>query len=414
MSSWLSIEGYTMYRNMLQVEESSEIGWLLYSTKEMDTGALADEITEGLGFAVGLRWKVIDNGTKNMAANQKVYALSVEVDVINRYACQKEVAKLYSKTSNSTDSYPNGIRLRFVKVRKDAINMTERKKMEKLRKRQKFFLDTIKTHVTSDILEIDTHANLGEPTLRQMMMSMVSQKNKVPLFHCIDLDYMRQGFVVQYSEQNAMEAECVLNTIIPYIDYLFPESNYVKEAWFDKAAIDRCCNLKFCEEQNMVVDKYGGKLGEEEESDDDLAGFTFSTDDHGGEIEGIRNGVRPENIIPEYRRNVGPYDNDSVTTFGTKPSTYGLGTKKNGDNVSALSNGGASASTSASQKAFRTEMTATVTELQSENIQLRSELREMMSLLQKWATSAPLTKDSDPKVMSDSAGTVSDNSSGHR
>ena len=31
---------------MLQVEEGSEVGWLLYSTREMDAGALSDVLEE--------------------------------------------------------------------------------------------------------------------------------------------------------------------------------------------------------------------------------------------------------------------------------------------------------------------------------------------------------------------------------
>ena len=252
--------------------------------------------------------------------------------------------------------------------------------MEKLRRRQKFFLETIKTYVTLDILEIDTAANNNEPTLRQMLMSITSQKNKeVPLFHCIDLDYRRQGFAVQYSEQNAMEAECVLNTIIPYIDYLYPDSDYVKEAWFDDNAIDRCARLVYDPIRNMVVDKDGTAINNiDYSSDDELAGFEFTHDDD-DDREDKTDSMRPEQIIPNYRRNVGPYDTDSVTTFGTRPTkTPAASPKKDGDMVSALSNGGAS---TASQREFRFEMKNTVTELREENRELREEIKNMMALL---------------------------------
>jgi hypothetical protein len=42
--------------------KSSEIGWFLYSTKEMDAGALVVEIEDLVGIKVGLRWKIIDVG----------------------------------------------------------------------------------------------------------------------------------------------------------------------------------------------------------------------------------------------------------------------------------------------------------------------------------------------------------------
>ena len=61
MTNWLRCGGHNIFRNMLQVERSTPIGWLCYSTKEMDAGALADEIEDILNLKVGLRWKAINN-----------------------------------------------------------------------------------------------------------------------------------------------------------------------------------------------------------------------------------------------------------------------------------------------------------------------------------------------------------------
>ena len=65
MQTWLSSVDYGIYYNMLQVEDATDIRWLLYSTREMDPGALADEIGDTIGQSVGLRWKNINNGIKN-------------------------------------------------------------------------------------------------------------------------------------------------------------------------------------------------------------------------------------------------------------------------------------------------------------------------------------------------------------
>ena len=62
MRTWLTAQGYGMYYNMLQVEDGVDAGWLLYSTKEMDAGALADEISSYIGVQVGLQWKTINTG----------------------------------------------------------------------------------------------------------------------------------------------------------------------------------------------------------------------------------------------------------------------------------------------------------------------------------------------------------------
>lgn len=60
MQLWLQDRDHGLFYKMLQVEDSLEIGWLLYLTKEMDAGTLVDEIEDLIGLQVGLRWKIID------------------------------------------------------------------------------------------------------------------------------------------------------------------------------------------------------------------------------------------------------------------------------------------------------------------------------------------------------------------
>ena len=101
----------------------------------MDVGALADEIHEVCGYAVGLRWKTINNGKRNLPTKQQVKALIVEADTKQRHKCQKALTQFYRRTTRAVHEYPNRIRLRFVKAWDDAINTTEKRKIEKLRNR---------------------------------------------------------------------------------------------------------------------------------------------------------------------------------------------------------------------------------------------------------------------------------------
>ena len=94
---------------MLQVENSSEIGFFVYSCREMDAGALADEMEESFGFSVGLRWKTINAGKRNLPRNQQIKALIVEVDAKIRHKCQKELSRFYRRTTRDINDYPNGI-----------------------------------------------------------------------------------------------------------------------------------------------------------------------------------------------------------------------------------------------------------------------------------------------------------------
>ena len=64
LQPWLTSMDYGLYFNMLQVDDAVDIGWLLYSTQEMDPGALADKIGDIIGHSVGVCWKNINNGIK--------------------------------------------------------------------------------------------------------------------------------------------------------------------------------------------------------------------------------------------------------------------------------------------------------------------------------------------------------------
>ena len=64
LSIWMKETNLGLYYKMLQVEEGAKVGWLLYSTREMNAGAQADEIENILCFPVGLKWKVIDTGVR--------------------------------------------------------------------------------------------------------------------------------------------------------------------------------------------------------------------------------------------------------------------------------------------------------------------------------------------------------------
>ena len=70
-----------LQHSMLHAEETTFIGWLLYSTINIDVGGLSDAIYETLGFEVGLRWMDIHMSNKGGKGKAKpVKAVHVEVE----------------------------------------------------------------------------------------------------------------------------------------------------------------------------------------------------------------------------------------------------------------------------------------------------------------------------------------------
>ena len=253
-----------------------------------------------------------------MPAEQKINALIVEVDTKTRRQDQKILAGFYTRTNKEIAEYPNGIRLRFVKSHKDAINMIEKNKIMKLRRRQKEFLKTIRMTATWDIVYLDFQAEDCYPTLRQMIMSICSSKNsKVPLFHSVDLDFKGSGFNFQYSDSVSAEAECVIHTLIPYLDHFFPGFKGEAESYFETEAVERCESLVFDPERNAVIDTESTLNEVEIEIGDELEGFQFENrnQEERNNINMVDKYVELEETRPK-RKLYGPGDDDSVSTFG--------------------------------------------------------------------------------------------------
>ena len=323
MKDWLQTGAHNIFRNMLQVERTSSIGWLCYSTREMDAGALADEIEDQIGIKIGLRWKVIPTGnTKSkMPDKEKINALEVEVDRNERDFAQRKLLRFYCRSSKDTKEYPNGIRLRFVKPYAEAVSTNEKSKINLLRNRQAEFLNGIVSRSTWDVVQLDYHKD-NEPTLRQMIMSIKTKdNNKIPLFHCVDLDWKRDGFTFQYAPDLQDEAECVIFTLLPHLKFLFPHVSSL-ESHFTESCIDRCEGLIYDETTGEVVDSdfNGDKTSDGEivfVDDENLLGCKFGNKNKDAENE-INNisCERTDNEAKASRFKNPNRDDDSVSTLG--------------------------------------------------------------------------------------------------
>ena len=304
---WSRDTSNRMFYNMLQCESSSEIGWFLYSTQKMDSGALADEIADVMGVNVGLRWKMINLGTKGkVPEDKKVSTIAIEVDTKYKWQAQRRFIQFYGKEIQATDYYPNGIRLRFIKAKKDAVNAKERAKLDKLRERQKAFLTTIQTTQTWDIVQLDYSAAPGQPTLRQMIMEITSEQYPgTPLFHSVDLDWRGEGYVFEYSPKMQDEAECMVNYLQPYLDHHFPNAQVLN--YFTDECIERCRDIKVDEKTGQVIDINSGVAELDLEKEDGIIGFSL-TFTKTAEIELAQ---RPE----KDRAAPFPGDSDSVSTL---------------------------------------------------------------------------------------------------
>lgn len=308
---WAATNECNIFWNMLQCESSTEIGYFCYSPRSAEPGALADEISDMIGIQVGLRWKVISTGKRGkIPDNKKVFALVVEVDKREKYSAQQALIKFFGRKIKETHEYPNGIRMRFVKNKSDALNTVEAAKLDRLRERQKVFLKSIQTCETEDIVQLDYSPTDGEPTLRQMIMNIKSNKyTATPLFHSVDLDWRGEGHIFTYSPKVGDEAECMVRTLLPYLSHKYPL--YDVEAYFTDDAIARCSSLEVDNKTGMVIQAYDDDFNDEEE--DLIIGFDLTIDINKEKATLQRPDKDKQAPMPE--------DDDSVSTLGERRTT---------------------------------------------------------------------------------------------
>lgn len=306
---WLRSTNQGLYYQMLQSELFSDIGWFLYSTKEMDLGALSDAILEQLGIRVGLRWKVLKLDIRGQISEDKrIFAIHIEVDKDNRKAAIKKLSETYTRTVHDPSHYPNELVMRYIKLKSDCYDTASRRKVDKARIRQKAFTQNIVSYPVPSIVVLDEFKSVDPdvtegPTLRQMIMQCKAKDGR-PLYHGVDLDYLGNTYKVTFNPKYKDQAETTADTLIPRLVALHPTQKLNIPGYFDYDAQDAADYLEYDVEKDRIYElNYEGKRLNEDDDDEDDGMLV--------EIQADENLFRP--IIRETRGF--PSDNDSISTF---------------------------------------------------------------------------------------------------
>ena len=251
---------------MLQAEETTFIGWFLYSTLSIDAGALSDAIYEEYKIEVGLRWmdiRMSHQGKKQPTKTKPVKAIHIETEKAKGRSVMETLMKCYGLSFESTRNFPNGIRLRFCKNLDNAAYKLEKTKLINLRSRQKQLLSETNRTTTAGILDLDVivkeDIKLNEETsvtttekttLRDAIMAIQSKYvKKTPLFRSVDLAYDSEEYVFSYHQSMADEAKAMVDYLYPYLVHIY-DKKALKKA-FDSVYIKEMNSFKY----NIITDE---------------------------------------------------------------------------------------------------------------------------------------------------------------
>ena len=162
---------------------------------------------------------------------------------------------------------------------------------------------------TWDIEQLDYAKPLSDDlTLRQMIMDIKSKKfPTIPLFHCVDLNWQGDGYVFQFCPNVQEEAEVMIQTLLPYLTFLYPSTPVLE--YFTLEFASRCESLYWDPNSKEIKDT---TFDDDEDADDDvLIGFSLDINEMDTQVEADERPVK-DTTAPS------PYDDDSVPTLNPK------------------------------------------------------------------------------------------------
>ena len=319
---FLEENNMAIYDKKLQVEATSQLGWLLYSTQSMDQDVLANQIQQAIGVKLALRWKFINTSKfiSDATVRKKWMALHVEVDAKEAKKAARGLAKFYS---SSSVSFPLGIRMRLVAEFRDVKgNPIMMAKHARLRARQASFISVIAGHPNDDIMLLDHKVN-GK-SLRDMIMQIKSFNPDTPgtLFHSVGQNW-KGRYIFNFLQSKASEAAMIVDGIIPYLFHYYGRNVH---QFFDPGAVTEKEDWVWDAKNNTVINPLSKELDGLGGMDADFD-FTVSApivDPHDSNTEKVTENIAPTTAaaLASNRLNLvlNGIDNDSISTLGNPTS----------------------------------------------------------------------------------------------
>ena len=240
ISPWLYENRHAIYYQALQSKLTTNLGWFLWSFRNIDTIALQQELYQLYNIQVHLRFQNIALNKSNKDMAETVKALHI---IVNKDQAEKISTILQSIYSFSVEHFPIGIIMRFI-PHISKVSVKKENTLSKLRTKQRLFTESIQDPSrpmmtrTWEIQSLD--AELQDHTsLKKTLMEVKSIENdKEYLFLSIDISFFRkQETIFTFLPIHENEARSFVTNIIPFIRHKFPSANIEKV--FLQEAIER-------------------------------------------------------------------------------------------------------------------------------------------------------------------------------
>jgi len=167
-------------------ENTTDVGWFLYSTRAQDKERLTALLSNLIGENIGLKWKPIKVSNNNnrrkdhLASEDKIRALHVECAV----DCMQDVKdKLSVWYSSSSKKFPDGTKMRLVPTITSATSTENKTKFASCIARQAALNAGLVSAITREIstnLLLDRKDPSTNKSFREVLMEIEPDQNREP------------------------------------------------------------------------------------------------------------------------------------------------------------------------------------------------------------------------------------------
>ena len=279
-----------LWKKKLQVPSSMEIGWLLFSHKQMPTQDLEDILSKALRHPISLRWRrqpgfetSEDNGWELRQHNRG--AFFVEVPLPGFDICRSRLKTIYPPISGSAAkkdplryvswNYPLGIMLSFVVEDPQGFRRRSRHRTAQLNHgwdNQESFVLSVVSITSTQFIDLDTPVNgWGEDpncplSVREMMMSLAAPKtHHRSLLHSLSIRYQGSTLVTTALAYPQWETQAThvmafplthLRQLIPHADESSsPGTMDNLNAHFTRQSVEEADDTRYSHSRKQVVNR---------------------------------------------------------------------------------------------------------------------------------------------------------------
>jgi len=216
---------FSLWPKATDNENTTDAGWLLYSTRAQDKERLSSLLSDLIGENIGVKWKPVRSTTGSIRKKdqlnpeEKTKALHAECGVDRLHEVKDKLSKWYSSISSH---FPDGTKMRLVPTITSVTSLSNKSKFASCLARQAALNAGLASAVTREIstnLLLDRKDPSTNKSFRQVLME-ISPKEKpgTSLFHTIDHQFKSDVIVnFQFHPDHALEAHNLIAGLVPYL-----------------------------------------------------------------------------------------------------------------------------------------------------------------------------------------------------